>query len=374
MSKLEQEQQIKSSRTYTDALAAGAGMEAPGSGDDHAEWDLNNLRSQVKRITDPAGATKWHQDMAAAGFDNFGLKQIHDKPFVFPYPFTPGTNDFTLGAPAAGVVVPSTKVVGATPRLAVGPSSTSDGGYLAASEANFTVAGTLGVGLTTAVDGDALLLNQVDIRVAGTNDPVLDAGATVFGLFQALTGTADNALIAAAASENAQISFVKINPATDAIVSVSLPVGSYHFGLPRQRYFYSLTRGAFGRGSSGEVIDPGAVIPITGYRVFKITGPGPGILGPAADDPMHVQTGTFTTGGAQTTLATNGTPILQATGALFKNDPRTSILRNGVEQAKESSVGGDLATDCYWISATQIAFRTALRIGEYIHVRSPQAF
>lgn len=369
MPKLEQEFQVRHSRTYLDNLSPGSGLETPGASNQNVEWDLNALRTIVKRLLDPVGVTKWYQDIAAAGYDSFGLKQIHDKTFAFRSPITPGTNDFTLVGSVQGVLIDAAKLVGGSGLIAVGPSSTTEGGYIAATEANFTVAGTLGVGLSTALDGDGILLNKVDILDDATNEPPSDVGVTVFGLLQALTGTADGAAVAGSGSENLQISFYKIDPGTDTITAVSLPAGVYHFGLPRQRRFYSISRGALisGVDSLPDAIGPGLSPIRLPWREIDITS-----ATVAANDPLNVTTGAFTTAGPQTVFSTYGTPALPAAGASFRDDNRIKVWRNGNLQSKGASASDN--RDVYWISATQMAFETVIRIGEIISWEAPASY
>ena len=58
----DQETQVWSGRQaadYVDNQPAGSGMESPGSSDENLLWDLNNLRSQIARILDPATPAKY---------------------------------------------------------------------------------------------------------------------------------------------------------------------------------------------------------------------------------------------------------------------------------------------------------------------------
>jgi len=372
--KLDQEIQIWSGRTtaeYSDTQAAGSGMEAPAAANQHLLWDMNNLRSQLARIMDPATPGNWFQDMAAAGFDNFGLKQIHDKIFAFQHPHEPGTTDFTLGGVASGVLVDASMIPGGAGTIAVGPSSAEVGGYIAAEEANFTVAGTLGVGLSDALDGEAILLNKINIIDAATNEPPQTGGGeTIYGLLQVVDGTADGASIAAVSSENIQISFVFIDDATDVLTATTLPAGDYHFDLPRQRDFYTLTRGALLSGIGQplpEIITSGGIAIKLPFREFDITG-----TLPAANDPMNITTGTFTTAGAQTLFSSFGTPALPATGAAFRDDPRIKFWLNGQKLSKGASAGDN--RDVYWVSATQVAFEEKLKLTNIIHLEAPGAY
>jgi len=255
-------------------------------------------------------------------------------------------------------------VAGGAGVIAVGPSSVTNNAYVAATEANFTIAGTLGVGLSVAASSQAVTLNEVDILVAGTNDPPLDAGTRVFGLLQALSGTADGTAIAGGGSQNLQISFVKINPNTDVLVAVTLPAGLYQFQLPYQQSFYGLDRGAFlSGGQLPDIIDSGSGTSRLPFRQFNITA-GPA----AAGDPLNVQTGAFTTAGAQTVFASYGTPVMPPTSAQFRDDSRAKIWRNGVLQAKGA------AEDVIWVSATQVSFTKTVKTGDRIQIESLAAF
>jgi len=367
MPDLDQETQVRNSDVYDDTIAAGSGLESPVSADQNLRFDLNGQRSQIRRIIDPqglSGTADWFVDIAAA-LNNFGLRQIHDKKFGFRLPITPGTNDFTLGGSLAGVLVDASLLVGGSGVIAVGPSSTTDNGLIAAVEAAFTIAGTLGVGLSTALSPAQVLLSKVDITDAATNDPPLDGGAAVFGLLQVLTGTADGTAVAAAASENLQIAFVKIDPGTDVISSVSLPAGDYHFGLSIQDSFHSLDRGAMlaSAGALPDVIDPGAAVVRLPFRHIDVSS------GPAsAGDPLNIQTGAFTTAGAQTVFATFGTPVLPATAAQFRDDSRVKVWRNGNFQSRGTG------KDCQWVSTTQLSFSKVVKPGDEIVIESLSSF
>jgi hypothetical protein len=496
VSNLDQETQVRNSDVYTDTLSSGSGLETPVLANQNILFDLNALRSQVQKVIDPQQLTtpvntsKWYTSISTA-LDNFGLRQIHDKKFVFkspkntnnqfglgvaeisdvttaadvasnqqsrffvfydtptnayyvwfnvsgggvdPAPTAPGgviftgimvafvtgstanaiasaiqaaiaasaaqvtasvtTNVVTItntipssvtdvaagaAAPvgftylvttqgtntgAMGKLVSSAMVAGGSGVIAVGPSAVTNNAYMAAAEANFTIAGTLGVGLSVAASSQAVTLNEVDIVIAGTNDPPLDAGTRVFGLLQVLTGTADGAAIAGPGSENLQLSFVKIHPNTDLLVAVTLPAGLYQFQLPYQQCFYGLDRGAFlSGGQLPDIIDNGSGVTRLPFRQFNITA-GPA----AANDPLNVQTGAFVTAGAQTVFASFGTPVMPSTADQFRDDSRAKIWRNGVLQAKGTG------EDVTWVSTTQIAFTKTIKNGDRIQIESLAAF
>jgi len=361
---LDQETQVRNSDVYDDTIAAGSGLESPAAANQNIRFDLNALRSRILDIIDPqsqAGTADWFVDLASA-LDNFGLRQIHDKKFVFILPFD-ANNAFTLGALLGGVLVSSAMVAGAAGIIAVGPASIQNAAYVAADEANFTVAGTLGIGLSQAASAAGAVLNEVSIFVDGTNDPPLDGGSRVFGLLQVINGTSDGTAIAAAASENLQISFVKVDPGTDAIVAVSLPAATYQFRLPFQQCFYDLDPGALLGGVLPDVIDPGSTIPRRPFRHIDVTS-GPASTG----DPLNIQTGAFTTAGAQTVFASFGTPILPATAAQFRDDERVVIIRNGNTQSKGAG------KDVQYVSTTQISFAKTVKPNDEIVIISPSSF
>jgi hypothetical protein len=361
---LTQNEQVRNSDLYNDALAAGSGLElAENTGS--IENDLNHLRSQMRRIINGTGG-KWYDAL----LNDFGLDQIHDKPFAFRMPFrpvAPNAASFTLGGAVAGIVTPNTQYPGGVGIVAVGGGSTADGGFIVADEANFTVVGTLGVGLSKVTDVNGTVLSAVDIIDAATNQPpVTGTGETIFGLLQVVTGTADGAAIGGAASENVQIAFVYVDDSTDVITSTTLPAATYHYAPSRLNTFYSLARGSF-LSPGGAVAESGGTVPKLPFREIQITG-----TKPLANDPFTITTGTFTTAGAQTVVSSDQTVAMPATGAAFRDDSRVEVYRNGVLQSKGASAAPN--RDVYWVSSTQLAFETALKLGDVIYIRTPSAF
>ena len=366
MSDFEQEQ-IRNSRFYNDTVAAGATMETPT--DPFIVSDLDALRSQVNRIILGAGSGNWYDAL----LDNFGLSEIHDKRFFYVDPFDPSIQQFVLGAGAQGIVLDATLISGAPKTLAIGAGSNTIGGVAAALEPNFTVAGTLGVGLTELADSAGIVINKVDIIDDVTNEPPQDNGDVVFGLAQAIAGTLDGTAIAGAGSENFQLSFAKVDSATNTLALVTLPAGTYNFNLRRLQNFFGLTEGALlsSAGALPDVIDPSGQLPRITWREYDITAPG-AVLGPAANDPVNVTSGVFTGAGAQTLVATFGTPALPANGTDFTEDERIKIWRNGQLQSKGVNAGAN--RQVYWISATQFAFERRLFIGESIRWEMPPTY
>lgn len=362
---LTQEEQVRNSDAYDDSLSTGAGLEAA-ENSSNLEADLNAIRTMIKRHLVGAGSRKWYNDV----LDGFGLDQIHDKPLVFRMPLrATGANpaNFTLGGAASGVLTPNTQYPGGTGTIAVGGGSVEDGGFQAADESNFTVAGTLGVGLSQVTDPNGAVLNSVDIIDAATNaPPKTNDDEVIFGLLQVVTGSADGATIGGAGSENLQISFVYIDKATDTLTATTLPAGTYHYAPARLNTFYSLARGAL-LTPGGSVADAGATVPKLPFIEIEITGTKPN-----ADDPFTITTGTFTTAGAQTVVSSDQTVALPASGADFRDDSRVEVYRNGVLQSKGQNAAAN--RDVYWVSATQLAFETKLKTGDVIYIRTPASF
>jgi hypothetical protein len=364
MPKLDQETQLRNSDLYDDTVAPGAGLETPAAADQHIQFDLNALRSQLRRIIDPqglAGTADWFVSIATA-LDNFGLRQIHDKKFAFIFPWS-ANNAFTLGGAVNVRAISSAMLSGGAGIVAVGASSTQNNAYIAANAAGFTVAGTPVASLATAASGSGRVLNAVDIFLDGTNDPPIDGGAKVFGLLQVLNGTADGTAVAGAGSENLQVSFVKVDPVTDAVVAVTLPAATYQFQLPCQQSFYGLDRGALlGGGQLPDIIDPGSTIPRPPFRHFDVTNQA------AAGETFNIQTGVFSGTGTSTLFAQYSTPVLPATANDFRDDQRVKVWRNGVLQSK--GTGKDIT----WVSTTQIAFSNKVKNNDVIVVESPASF
>lgn len=358
MSDIEQEQ-IRSSRLYDDTVAAGATMETP-AGSLLVE-DLDALRSQINRVIQGSGSGNWYDAL----LDNFGLREIHDKKLFYRDPFDTAVQQFTLGAGAQGVVIDAAEVSRTPKTLAIGLASTTTGGVAAALEPNFTVAGTLGVGLTQLVDSAGIVINKINIIDDATNEPPTDNDDLVFGLFQAIDGTSDGAAIAADLSENCQISFAKIDAATNTLTAVTLPAGTYNFDLVRCTNFYNATPGVLlaGSGALPDVISPDSQLVRLPWREYEITGSGVVV---SANDPVNVTNGIFTGAGAQTNTASFGTPALPANANDFRDDNRIKIWRNGQLQSKENQV--------VWVSTTQFYFAKRLFANERISWEMPSSY
>lgn len=359
---------LNTTLAYLDNLTPGSGLEETAVvANQNLAYDINALRTLLRlHLTGGAGSRKWYDTV----LDNFGLDQVHDKKLAYDTGVRAGTQDFTLGSTLGGVLVDGTMLDSVSPKIAVGASSISSGGYIAAEEASFTVAGTLGIGTSQATDAAGIILNIATIVLAATNEaPVTPTGEPIFGLLQCLDGSTDDVSVAAAASENLQISFVYIDDSSDVITATTLPAAAYHFAARRQSSFYEAPVGMIvGGGGGSEVVDPGATIIKIPFREIDITG-----TTPAANDPMTITTGTFVTAGAQTVAATYGTPALPVSGAAFRDDPRIKIWINGLLASKGTQASDN--RDVYWISATQVAFEEQLKTNKtVVYIEAPASY
>jgi len=375
MSRMEQDTQVKNSRVYNDALAPGVGLETPVAPGDHGEHDFNSLRTMSRyHLTGGVGVRKWYD----VPQDQFGLDAIHDKIVLLELAMAVGVADFAIpvGPAATGALVGAAKFAGwgAPATIAVGAGSLSVGGFVAQPEPNFTVAGTLGAGLSRAVDVDAKTLNRVAILDDATDDnPQTTGGEHIFGLLQVINGTADNSAISPNPTENLQISFVYFAKATGVLTATTLPAGTYHFSPIRQQDFYHLPRGfALAGGSLPGLIDPSGPFPKLPFKEWDITA-GVNI---ARGDPFNITTGSFTTAGARTAVVGSyGVMALPASGLLFRDDPRIDAWFNGQNLSKSAvSVVAASVRDVWWVSATQIAFNRVLKGGEVLKLRMPSGY
>lgn len=355
-----QDTQVRSSDTYDDTLAAGAGLETPAN--TSLEEDLNALRSQARRTNNASVGGNWYD----AVLDSFDLRAIHDKMLAFRAPLIGGAQFTLAGGPLQGVLVDATMFAGS--QLAVGASSVTNGGYLAADAGgDFTVAGTLGT-LNTAniLDAAGVLLNRVRIVDAATNEvPKTVGDEDIFGLLQVVQGTGDGTAIGGIGTENTRLSFAFYDAGTDALTLTTLPDGDYQFFPVRQFNFFSLNRGSLISDIPPEVVDPSQTPIRLPWREYVIV---PNFI--SAGDPVNVTTGVFTGAGAQTNTSSFGTPALPATGAQYRDDNRVKVWRNGQLQQKNDVAGADV----YWISTTQMAWNLKLRKNDIISWETPASF
>jgi len=167
------------------------------------------------------------------------------KTFAQRVPVHVGTTEFTLGAPAQGVVVDVTMLPGGVGTFAIGgPASTNDGGYEAVVSAGFNVPGTETPSAADYLAIDDAIINAVEIFDDRGEKVETPDGEQVFGLLQAEATVADGDAVAAAAVENAQISFVYRPHATPGLPNMALydlPDGDYSYGLKLHRRIHNLS-------------------------------------------------------------------------------------------------------------------------------------
>ena len=205
---LRQDTQIKASDVYDDTIAAGAGLE---DSSQNLEYDLNTLRSQVKRII---GETDWYAAIATVNGKqrdlkdlNTDLDDIENKKFVF------GVQVLTnIAVPATQNYVVLVQANSETPTQAAAVSASAEGAIVA------VLAGDVGAHALTVLAGNNALSpkNLVIIRDASTKDAITSGGQEVFGLIQAESGVVDGDSFNDT-TKQAQISFV-INGGSDTLI------------------------------------------------------------------------------------------------------------------------------------------------------------
>ncbi len=204
--------QIKKSGSYLDNIAVGEAAMETASTDN--QFDLNALRSQIKRIT---GATNYYDDLItvnskkrSVGDLNTALNTIETKSIItFRELLTnitvgSGNNYVTLSVAASEVPSQTAGVTGNGAVVAV----------LADTE--------YGSNRLTVVTGSTALTpkNMVRIVDASTKDPIKSGEHEIFGLIQAEFGTGQGDTFNDT-DKRVQISFV-INDGTDALTACPL--------------------------------------------------------------------------------------------------------------------------------------------------------
>ncbi len=237
--------------------------------------------------------------------------------------------------------------------LAVGTSSTTvNGGILVAlGTGNKTTAE-----VTAITSPQGIFVNKVDVRDSVTNDPIVDTdGRRVFGLLQAVTGTADGAAIGASGSENLKLTLVKLD-STDTIVTVSY-TGEVEFQV--NKLYSELTLPNFRM--NGGLIDMDVVqTPAQVLRTLVVTGSF------AANEVITISTGAGSVSG--TASSTGATITLPSSSSSFNALGNVRVYRNGSLQHKGSG------NDIVWVSTTTFQFTESLDVGEVIIIEAPNSY
>jgi hypothetical protein len=275
--------------------------------------------------------------------DYLDKKTVKSAPWVNTQTVTPSSAAYSL--------IPSSVLAGA---LAIGTSSTqSNGGVMCAA-----LAGAVGTAATTIIsDSYGNILNLVDIRDSSTNDPIVDSSnRKVWGLLQAASSATDGDAIAAAASENLQISFVVFGAAYTLSTTTLNQAIDFHINkLYSERYLPTLIK----EGGNRDVdIISGTQSQIIGYWTVTTAF--------AANEVITLSTGAGAAAGIST--PDGATILLPISAALFNADGRVIVSTNG--RINHKGTGKDVI----WNSTNSLHFSRILEIGEEIMIIAPSNY
>jgi len=255
---LRQDTQLRNSDLYDDAVAVGSTMEsAPASLQD----DLNNVRSQLKRLFFADAAGDWFADVPTVNAKKRALSQlnadlddIEEKRVLFRAQVLTD-----VSVPAGQSFVVLSVAGGEAPTEVAAASALQDGAVVAV-----LAVGAFGAHALTEVSGANALSpkNLLVVRDASTGQPIQSAGKDVFGLLQAESGVVDGDAFDDL-SRRVQISFVRENAAGDDLEAVpAADIGGtvINYGYVRRIRFDSIPEEAF---LSGSFVDATAVVDVT---------------------------------------------------------------------------------------------------------------
>lgn len=253
-----QDTQIRQSDLYEDTRAAGSGMESAPA---NIEDDLNNLRSQVRRVFFADDTGDWFSDVPVVNAKKRGLSQlgtdlddIEEKPVLFRAQVLTD-----VSVPASQSLVVLSVAGGEAPTETAAVSPTQDGAVV-----SVLGLGALGAHALDEVAGSSPLApkNLLVVRDAGTGQPIQSGGKDVFGLLQAEDGVVDGDAFDDT-SKRVQISFVRENATGDdleAVPAADIGGKQINYGYVRRLRFDDLPEEAF---LAGSFVDATAVVDVT---------------------------------------------------------------------------------------------------------------
>lgn len=201
-----QDTQIHKSGTYDDTFSI-SGAESSAT---NLEDDLNYLRSA---LLDLKGGTNWHDAAADTITQLASNTTLSEKKVTY---LIQNTQDVTVPNGQNYVVLSNqaTPVLAEQPTEAIAINAGSEGAVVA------QLAGALGSHSTDAATDNA---NLCHVRNAATNDPVVEAGSgrEIYALLQ-VASTATNGNNFDAGNDQSQLSFVTINPSTEALEAATV--------------------------------------------------------------------------------------------------------------------------------------------------------
>ena len=240
---IRQDAQIRQSVTYDDTVAVGSTMETAGT---NIEFDLNAVRSQLKRHLRADAAGDWFEDIPTVNSKkraiaalNVDLDDIEEHRFLFRSSIL---TDITVTAGQNFEVLSVASSETPTQTAAVN-AGTAEGAVVA------TLAGDVGSHSLTEVAGaDALSpKNMVVIRDAASSQPLQSGGKDIAGLLQAESGTIDGDTFNDT-TKQVQISFVRENAGgndLEAVPIADIAGKTINYAYVRRLKFDSLPEQAF---------------------------------------------------------------------------------------------------------------------------------
>ena len=213
---LRQDAQIAPSVTYNGALAAGSALQSSAT---DIEYDLNAIRSQVKRVLDYTTGN-WYDDVPTINTKKRSiyqlgdhLDQLEEHKFLFRVQIL---TDVAVPTGQNWVVLNVTGSEAPTETAAV-DLGTANGVIVAALPGDVGAHSLLEVSGYNAVSPKNLIL----VHDVATGDVVTDAGKEVYGLLQVENGVVDGNNFNDT-NKQIQISFVKENAGGTDLVAVSV--------------------------------------------------------------------------------------------------------------------------------------------------------
>lgn len=246
---IRQDSQVRNSDIYDDTLSM-AGAE---TGAESIEDDLNYIRSQLKILS---GKDNWYDALD----DNFDLTAVRNKRFLY---WVQKTDDVTVPSSQNYVVLSGADRPSDV--IAYGPTS------LGAATAQ--LGGAVGSHSTSVSSNNG---NLLQIRDADTNDPILTTGGEmIWGLLQVGSAATDGNAFADAGDDRGQISFVYIDPTTEALTAVDIVDVEnkvIEYAYKKRVDFFNLPEWAFNQGTPGGGGGGGSVGSLDDLTDVGVTG------------------------------------------------------------------------------------------------------
>lgn len=273
--------------------------------------------------------------------DYLNRKVVKEMPWVNTQTVTPSSANVKL--------IPAAVLAGT---LAIGTATAQVNGSVIVA----ALAGAVGTGATTSIS-DALgnILNLVDIRDSSTNDPLVDSSnRKIWGLLQSDSSATDGDAIAAAASENLQISFVIF----DSSNALALTTVNQAIDFKVNKVYAERNTPTLAKEGGNRDLDIISGVQGILRRYLTVT------TAFAANEVITISTGAGAGSGVST--AAGATLLLPVSSGLFLSDGRVGVYRNGVKQIP--------GVDIIYNSTDSFHFVSILSIDEVILIEAPSNY